>query len=125
MSVWTVAWIGWGLYFAVVEGAALANSRSGDTLSEHVWSFLGLRRDDTRYRPATGWTKVRRAAVGLFMFTLGAHFLIGSDALGNGVLIGSAVLLTAVVLGTAAVRYWRRSRRGAPPQTKESPHGNV
>src|SRR5688572_28063 len=105
MSGWTVAWIGWGLYFAVVEGVALANSRSGDTLSEHVWSFLGLRRDATRNRPATGWTKVRRIAVGLFMLALATHFLIGSDALGNGVLIGTSVLLAAAVLGTAAVRY--------------------
>lgn len=41
--------------------------------------------------------------------------------------------ITAALLGALflwlplhlAIRYWRRSRRGAPPQTKESPHGNV
>ena len=41
MSPWTWAWIGWGVYFAVVEGMALFNSRPGDTLSEHVWAWLG------------------------------------------------------------------------------------
>ena len=51
MSVWTWAWIGWGVYFAVVEGMALFNSKPGDTLSErkphpmpllHAAGLLGL-----------------------------------------------------------------------------------
>jgi hypothetical protein len=34
--IWTVLWLLWGLIFAVVEGAALANDKKGDTLSEHL-----------------------------------------------------------------------------------------
>ena len=44
MSGFTAAWIGWGLAFAVIEGIALFNSRRGDTLSEHVWTWLGVGR---------------------------------------------------------------------------------
>ncbi|HEY9418212.1 MAG TPA: hypothetical protein VIQ30_25915, partial [Pseudonocardia sp.] len=44
MSVFTWLWIGWGVAFCVVEGVALVNSRGGDTLSEHVWAFMGIRR---------------------------------------------------------------------------------
>lgn len=123
MSGWTIAWVGWALFFAVVEGMALANSRNSDTLSEHVWSFLGLRRDAIRNRPVTGWTKVRRVAVALFMLALGAHFLIGSDTVGNSVLIVTSALLAAVALGTGVVRFWRS--RGAPPQKEETPHGTT
>ena len=36
MTVWTWLWIAWGLAFAVIEGAAIANDKKGDTLSEHV-----------------------------------------------------------------------------------------
>lgn len=39
--------IGWGLLALaglVLEGIALVNSGRGDTLSEHVWAFLGVRR---------------------------------------------------------------------------------
>lgn len=38
--------IGWGLLALagmVLEGIALVNSTKGDTLSEHVWAFLGVR----------------------------------------------------------------------------------
>jgi ABC-type protease/lipase transport system fused ATPase/permease subunit len=120
VSWYTVAWFGWGAYFLIVEGMALASSTRGRTFSEHVWSFLGLglRRGATHDRPVNGWTKVRRIAVGLFMFALGAHFLIGSNTLGNGVLIATSVLLAAVVLGTGVVRHFRRPR-AAPPQTGE------
>lgn len=34
--VWTVLWVVWGLAFAGIEGAALANDKRGDTLSEHL-----------------------------------------------------------------------------------------
>lgn len=37
---WT--WIAWGLAFAVIEGIALYRSAPGDTLSEHVWVWLGI-----------------------------------------------------------------------------------
>lgn len=104
MSWWLAAWAVWAIYFAVVEGMALANRRDGDTLSEQIWAFVGARTGSTAGRPATGWTLVRRIAVGLFLVALGVHFLIGSDRVGNAALIGSAVVLAAVVVGTGVVR---------------------
>lgn len=78
MSAWTWAWIGWGIYFAVVEGMALSNSRPGDTLSEHVWSFIGSRYvADRPEKRITGWTRLRRFAILAFMTWLSAHFLTG------------------------------------------------
>ena len=76
MSAWTWAWIGWFGYFAVVEGMALANSRSSDTLSEHVWQFIGIRRKGDLRQP-TGWTRLRRFLVLAFMAWLSVHFLTG------------------------------------------------
>lgn len=103
----------WGVYFAVVEGMALANRRGGDTLSEQVWAFVGARTGKTAGRPATGWTRARRVAVGLFMLALSIHFLIGSDRVGNAVLVGSAVVLGGIVAGTGVVRVVRRRRADA------------
>lgn len=75
MSVWTWAWAGWALYFAVVEGMALANSRAGDTLSEHVWAFIGS--SWLAGRQPSGWTRLRRFLTLAFLAWLVAHFLTG------------------------------------------------
>lgn len=40
MSIFTIGWIVWALYFVILEGIALTNKTSGDTLSEHVWAWL-------------------------------------------------------------------------------------
>lgn len=40
---YTVLWGIWALAFMVIEGVALTNSTKGDTLSEHVWAFIGVR----------------------------------------------------------------------------------
>lgn len=74
MSWWTLLWLGWGVYFLIVEGMALFNSTKGDTLSEHVWAFLGFS-DGMRY--PTGWTRLRRFIVLAFMAWLSFHFLTG------------------------------------------------
>jgi hypothetical protein len=74
MTVWTWLWVGWGAYFAVVEGMALANSTAGDTLSEHVWAFLGYS-GGVKY--PTGWTRLRRFLVLAFLAWLVVHFLTG------------------------------------------------
>lgn len=44
MNTFTVLWIGWAVAFAVIEGVALFNSKRGDTLSEHLWAWLGVRK---------------------------------------------------------------------------------
>lgn len=74
MSVWTWAWAGWAAYFLAVEGWALYRSKPGDTLSEHVWAFLGAGRGG---RQPSGWTRARRFLVLAFLAWLVAHFLTG------------------------------------------------
>lgn len=39
----TIAWILVVLSAATIEGVALFNSETGDTLSEHLWAWLGIR----------------------------------------------------------------------------------
>lgn len=46
MNGFTVAWIAVAAAIVVIEGVALLNSRRGDTLSEHVWAWLGVRLPD-------------------------------------------------------------------------------
>lgn len=74
MSVWTWLWLGWAFYFGLVEGMALFNSTKGDTLSEHVWAFLGF---SEGVRSPTGWTRLRRFLVLAFMAWLSVHLLTG------------------------------------------------
>jgi hypothetical protein len=76
VSPWTWAWAGWAVYFLIVEGMALFNSKPGDTLSEHVWAFIGIRRKGELRNP-TGWTRARRFAVLAFMAWLSVHLLTG------------------------------------------------
>lgn len=78
MTAWTWAWIGWGVYFAVVEGMALFNSTPGDTLSEHVWSWLGYAATGVGpLRQPSGWTRLRRFMLLAFLAWLVVHFLTG------------------------------------------------
>jgi hypothetical protein len=66
MSWFTIGWIGWGLYFAVLEGIALFNKGEGDTLSEHVWRWFDV--------DAHQWTAKRYLLVA-FMLWLSGHFI--------------------------------------------------
>lgn len=116
MSWWFAAWIVWGLYFAVVEGFALFNSRTGDTLSEHVWAFVGRSAGGGR-KPAT----VRRVAVGLFMLALSVHFLVGSNEMGNAALIVSSVVLAIVAAVAFGVDVTRRRRRADSVTSSQDP----
>jgi hypothetical protein len=74
VTVWTIAWLGWGLYFAIVEGMALMNSSTGDTLSEHFWAIMGF---SGGTRQPSGWTRLRRFLLLAFLAWLVAHFLTG------------------------------------------------
>lgn len=74
MSGWTWLWLGWAVYFGLVEGMALFNSKKGDTLSEHVWAFLGF---SEGVRSPSGWTRLRRCLVLVFMAWLSVHLLTG------------------------------------------------
>lgn len=66
---WTWAWIVWGfVYFGMVELPAVFNKRDDDTLSEHVWDWLG-------FGPHTGkHVGTRRILAILLWGTLTAHF---------------------------------------------------
>lgn len=66
---YTVMWILWGLFFAVIEGQAILDKRHGDTLSEHVWKWIGKKGYE---KPK--WYKARRGVLGLGLLWLIAHF---------------------------------------------------
>lgn len=73
MSGWTWAWLIWGLGFIAIEGAALRNKTTGDTLSEHVWKLFHTARGQRADRT----TQVRRVALLGFMAWLAVHFMTG------------------------------------------------
>ncbi len=76
MSIWTALWLLWGLFFAIVEGAALFNGEKDDTLSEHVWKWFGIGRNGAHPK-VTGSIRLRRFMLLAFMAWLAAHFLTG------------------------------------------------
>jgi len=45
----TWIWIAWGGIFAVTEGIALRNKKTGDTLSEHVWKWFKVKEQPKRF----------------------------------------------------------------------------
>jgi hypothetical protein len=69
----TLAWALWGVFFLIVEGLALWNRRIGDTLSEHIWRWLGIG------QTVTQWIRVRRfiTLAGLLWMIL--HFFTGGE----------------------------------------------
>lgn len=78
MTVWDWAWLAWGVLFCVIEGMALFNSVGGDTLSEHVWAFLGIRNlDGRRIQNPGGWARLRRFITLAFLAWLSVHLLTG------------------------------------------------
>jgi hypothetical protein len=70
----TKSWLAWLAAFVVLEGKALADKRRGDTLSEHVWRWFGVKAQDPM---PSGWVRFRRFSLlaGLVWLTL--HFLTG------------------------------------------------
>lgn len=81
MSGFTIGWLIWIGYFVALEGWTLFNSRSGDTLSEHVWAWFGTQRTVLPAgevpKDRTGWTQLRRFVLLAFMAWLGVHFITG------------------------------------------------
>lgn len=69
---YTTAWIMWGVMFLVIEGGAIVDKRPHDTLSEHIWRWIGIR----GYKKPNGW-KARRAGLGIFLLWLVGHLLGG------------------------------------------------
>lgn len=71
MSIWTIAWLLWGAIFFAIEIPAVRNKQPGDTLSEHVWKFLGRGENQTR------WIQSRRIVFLAFWAWLSFHFISG------------------------------------------------
>jgi hypothetical protein len=71
MSVFTILWILWGVFFLVVELIALKRAPGG-TLSETIWRWAAVK----GYR----WphlVHLRRVVLALFMVELTIHFASG------------------------------------------------
>jgi hypothetical protein len=76
MNWWTVGWLIWLAYFAVLEGAALFKTKHGlGTLSHHVWIWFGT--DKSTH--ANSWAYVRRFVLIAFMAWLSIHFIGGGQ----------------------------------------------
>lgn len=65
------AWVGWILAFLVIEGLALFNKDKGDTLSENVWRWFGV-----KGKPS-GKNSLRTMGLMGFMIWLAIHFVSG------------------------------------------------
>ncbi len=70
MDWFTAGWLVWLAMFGAIEGAALANRRAGDTLSEHVWQWCSIK------GKGAGW-RARRFGLLAFLAWLSAHMLTG------------------------------------------------
>ncbi|MFF3015832.1 hypothetical protein [Streptomyces sp. NPDC057939] len=77
MTTWSWLWVGWLAAFLVIEGKALFNKTSGDTLSEHVWKWFSTARTAEHQGQPTGLVRLRRFALLAFMAWLSVHFLTG------------------------------------------------
>ncbi len=71
--MFTALWIGWLVYFIVVEAVAIYRTTKGDTLSEHVWLWFGAGK---HHKPGL-WGWVRRLILTGFLVWLTVHFLFG------------------------------------------------
>lgn len=67
----SIAWVLWLLGFAFIEGIALLNKKTGDTLSEHVYRWFKIK------EPRSIGRTLRMGALGLFLGWLMAHWLSG------------------------------------------------
>lgn len=69
---YTVAWLLWLVALGVLEGSALFNSITGDTLSEHTWAWFHV------FDPhaGVGWG-LARVGLGLFLAWLAFHLTFG------------------------------------------------
>jgi hypothetical protein len=103
MNPWyTAAWIAFGVGILAVELVAVFNRKRGDTLSEHIWAWIGMDRKTRircarcsapkehldgvggcwRYQPAgfrsvSRWTWTRRLFTLMFVLWLGIHLFTG------------------------------------------------
>ena len=87
-------WAAWLALFLVLELSAAVNAEAGDTFSERIWNWTGI-------RPRHLSRLWRVPIVGLFMAELTAHFATGGDRWWTG---GLAVVLTGIPVGVVVLR---------------------
>ena len=93
-----VVWIGWLVLFLLYEVYAAKAEPKGDTLSENVWDWFGVK----TYRPLA---PLRRAVLAAFMLNLTSHFVFGWPG-------GASVIIAGVPVGLViayAIAFERRS----------------
>jgi len=72
VTIWLILWLFWGVFFCLVEGVALFNKATGDTLSEHFWSWLKV-----GAQVPTPLVWFGRIGVLMFCMWLGFHLSFG------------------------------------------------
>jgi hypothetical protein len=72
-DIWTAVWLAWALLFAGIEGVALTNDEKGDTLSEKLRNWSGIKSNGGR--SPRSW--VIFSALLLFFVWFPIHILTG------------------------------------------------
>lgn len=91
-----LVWAGWLVLFLVYEIAAAIAKPKGDTLSENVWDWFGV-------RSKRRWSGARRAVLALFMGVLSCHFVFGEPG-GLGVILAGAPVGVVIAYALAFER---------------------
>lgn len=71
MTWYTAAWLALIAFGLTVEGIALADKDPGDTASEHIWKWFGV-----KGKNGGGWTWKRYVLAALMVWLTG-HFVWG------------------------------------------------
>lgn len=93
-----VVWITWLVAFLIVEIYAALSKPGGDTLSENVWRWFGVRPRPSGRRVRLAWP--RRAALLAFLLSLTGHLVFGWTV-GPVIAFGAVV---AWIIGYSALR---------------------
>jgi hypothetical protein len=88
-----LVWAGWLALFLVYEVASAIAKPKGDTLSENVWTWFGV-------RGRAPLAPLRRAVLGAFMGVLSCHFVFGEP---GGLWVIVAGVPVGVVIAYALV----------------------
>ena len=70
MSIFTIGWITWFGFFAILEGIAMFRKEKGDTLSEHVWKWFAIKKEGKL-------TKTRRLALAAGLLWVAVNLMSG------------------------------------------------
>lgn len=81
MSLYTIGWLAWIVWFLLEEGVALAKGGAGATLSAHVWWWFGTSKQSYHLHPTPSpWLRLRRVLCLAVMAWLTFHFMSGGLA---------------------------------------------